>query len=137
MNNIIIQKGIQEVDLIELNIFVETEYAKIKQYCYVDKFMLENAHNKIKKFINTLEKTYVEFGHKEGNYTPAFSMEIEKLDLIGNVRIEVDLEINDNKERKHWCQLYLHCNLGEIERFGEKLYSLISVDSTNEIKLIE
>ena len=137
MNNIIIQKGVQEVDLIELNIFVETEYAKIKQYCYVDKLMLESVYNKIKIFINTLEKTYVVFGHKEGNYTPAFSMEIEKLDLIGKIRIEVDLEINDNKERKHWCQLYLYCNLGEIERFGEKLYSLISVDSANAIELIE
>lgn len=136
MDNITIEKYMHDSDLIGLNVFIESTYVRVKQYCYVDKFQLEEASTKLKEFVSNPEKCYIEFGHKTGNYTPAFSMEIERSDLLGHVRIELDLEIDDNTERKHRCQLYIFSNIGEIEQFGKDLVRLISMEVDTKIKLV-
>lgn len=43
----------------------------------------------------------MEFGKKEGNYTPAFSMCMLPADISEHVKIEVDIEIADNDVRSH------------------------------------
>lgn len=136
MENLKIEKYIHDVDLIGLNVFVNSTYVNIKQYCYVDKYQLQKASDKLMKFINDSEKCYIEFGNKEGNCTPAFSMEVEKIDLVGHVRIELDLEVDDNNKRKHRCQLYIFSNMGEIEEFGKKVLSLITSDIFTKISLV-
>lgn len=54
---------------------------------------------------------YLEFGNKEGNYTPAFSMNVLPADTSGHVKIEVDLEIVDNDKRSHRCCFYVESEL--------------------------
>ncbi|MBD5526433.1 MAG: hypothetical protein HDR04_18945 [Lachnospiraceae bacterium] len=71
MDNIIFKKVWQDDNLIELEI-----------------------SNRIQKYIdNCNEPCYLEFGKKEGNYTPAFSMCILLADTFGHVQVEVDIEI--------------------------------------------
>lgn len=135
MDNIILTKYMQDSDLIGLDVLATSKYASVKQYCYVDKFMLENARNKILDFVTDFKDCYIEFGHKNGNCTPAFSMDIRIKDSIGHVQIELDLEIDDNQERKHRCQFYIYSNIGEIEQFGKRLLNLVSNDIDMGISL--
>jgi|AKZA01.1.fsa_nt_gi hypothetical protein len=137
MDNITIKKYMQDSDLIGLDILVESAYIKINQYCYVDKFQLEEKGNQLIEFANKPKECYVEFGSKEGNYTPAFSMDIILSDSLGHIRVKMDMEIDDNSERKHRCQFYISSNIGEIENFGKKLVSLISNEIDSEIKLVD
>ena len=43
---------------------------------------------------NFNESYYLEFGQKEGYYTPAFSMCILPADELGHMTVEVDIEDN-------------------------------------------
>lgn len=71
------------------------------------------------------QNCYMEFGKKEGNYTPAFSMDIIEISTSGYVKIEVDMEIADNDSRKHRCCFYVKSELGLLEKFGKELKGLI------------
>lgn len=77
------------------------------------------------------------YGNKTGNYTPAFSLSILPTDNHGHVKIEVDIEIADNDRRAHRCCFYVSCELGQIERFGQSLVSLISEDEEVKVSLIK
>lgn len=67
------------------------------------------------------EACYLEFGHKEGNYTTAFSMKLLPADVQGHVKIEVDIEIDDNDTRSHRCCFYVNSELGLVEQMGKTL----------------
>ena len=68
--------------------------------------------------------------------TPAFSLNILPSDNHGHVKIEVDIEIADNDRRAHRCCFYVSCELGQIERFGQSLVSLISDDEGVKVSLV-
>ncbi|MDE7258755.1 MAG: hypothetical protein K2N77_05900 [Lachnospiraceae bacterium] len=68
----------------------------------------------------------MEFGKKEGNYTPAFSMCILPVDTSGHMQVEVDIEIADNDTRTHRCCFYVKSELGLIERLGISLKNLVT-----------
>lgn len=78
----------------------------------------------------------MEFGNKIGNYTPAFSLNILPCDNFGHVKIEADIEIADNDRREHRCCFYVSCELGQLERFGQSLKSLISDDEGIKVSLV-
>ena len=59
------------------------------------------------------------------------------IDNHGHVKIEVDMEIADNDRRAHRCCFYVSCELGQIERFGQSLVSLISEDEEVKVSLIK
>ena len=77
----------------------------------------------------------MEFGKKEGNYTPAFSMCMLPVDISGHVKIEVDIEIADNDTRSHRCCFYVKSELGLIERLGMALKKLIKEPDGCEVSL--
>ena len=115
-----------------------SEYINVFQSCYVEDVLLENAADKINNYIeNPDEVCYLEFGNKTGYYTPAFSLSILPSDNHGHVKIEVDMEIADNDRRAHRCCFYVSCELGQIERFGQSLVSLISEDEEVKVSLIK
>ena len=125
-DNIIIEKKWQEENLIELKIIANSEYVSAYQSCYIQEDNLITISKKIIEFTyNYKKKCYVEFGKKEGNYTPAFSMCFLPADLHGNVKIELDLEISDNNTRSHRCCFYVNSELGLVEKFGKGLLEII------------
>lgn len=109
MDNIIFEKVWQDESLIELKISASSEFVSAYQSCYI--------HDK--------KSCYLEFGKKEGNYTPAFTMCIMPADMSGYVKIEVDIEIADNDTRSHRCCFYIKSELGLIEQLGKNLKKLI------------
>ena len=126
--NILIEKLWQEHenDILELKIKCSSEYAVAIQTCYIGKSDLADICFRIKDCIEHLDQNcYLEFGKKDGNYTPAFSMNIEEIDPLGHVKIEVDVEINDNPVRKHRSCFYVRSELGLLEKFALSLNSLI------------
>ena len=136
MDNIILKKVYDEDGLIELKVQAMAEFIDAYQFCYIQDIDLKDYANKIIEYSkNFKEDCYIEFGKKEGQYTPAFSLKFLKADLRGHVEIEVDLEIADNEERKHRCCYYVKSELGMIERFGCAINGLISSEIETEIKL--
>lgn len=121
-NNIIFEKIWQDGDLIELKITAISEYANVFQSCYVENKFLKGITIIISEYIkNYDEECYIEFGKKDGNFTPAFSMKFLSADTRGHVKIEVDLEIADNDTRAHRCCFYVDSELGLIEKLGKEL----------------
>lgn len=125
MDNIIFEKVWHDRNLIELKISANCEFASAYQSCYIQDEKLAEISEKICDYVqNYNENCYLEFGKKEGNYTPAFSMCIMPADLSGHVQIEVDIEIADNDTRSHRCCFYIETELGLLEQLGIALKGL-------------
>lgn len=136
IDNIMMEKIWQDGDLLELNIECSAEYSTVNQSCYVQFSALNEICEQITKCVRRLQQNcYIEFGKKEGNYTPAFSMNILEISMSGHVKIEVDMEIADNDSRKHRCSFYVKSELGLLEEFGEKLRGLIEGNIGEQVKL--
>jgi hypothetical protein len=126
MDNIIFEKVWQDESLIELKISASSEFVSAYQSCYIQDKKLEETAVKINNFVGKYDEScYLEFGKKEGNYTPAFSMCMMPADMSGHVKIEVDIEIADNDTRSHRCCFYVKSELGLIEQLGKSLKKLI------------
>ncbi len=130
MDNIYIKKTWEDGELIELLVKAQSEFVIINQKCYISKDDLKKNSEIIKKYIQSNLQTYVEFGKIEGNYSPAFSMELYPCDDYGHVVIEMDMEIVDNKTRAHRCKFFINTEMGLLERFGEKLHSINELDKS-------
>lgn len=125
IDNICIGKIWEEGDLLELKIKCKSKFVSALQFCYISKDMIINIVKLIREYIqNPTQNCILHFGEPQGNYTPAFSMTILSCDKYGHVKIEVNMEINDNDERKHWCQFFVESELGRIEFFASKLAML-------------
>ena len=136
MDNIVFKKIWEEKNLIELQILANSEFVSVSQSCYVQDTLLEQLSDKICKYIKDYsESCYLEFGQKEGNYTPAFSMYIFPAETLGHVKIEVDVEIADNNTRCHRCCFYVKSELGRIEQLGKSLKNLPRARKGDEIYL--
>lgn len=97
---------------------------------------LREISRKIIGFTKTKsEDCYIELGEKEGNYTPAFSIKFEEVDVKGHFKIEVDIEIADIDTRLHRCCFYVEGELGALERLGLKLNELISAHLDTKVEL--
>ncbi|MDT1996876.1 hypothetical protein CKN82_08185 [Carnobacterium divergens] len=136
MNNIKIIKNWEDDSLLELKIEAMSEYISVNQLCYIQDTDLEGNGIKIKEFsYNFTNSCYVEFGKKEGSFTPAFSLEFLPSDTSGKIKIEVDMEIADNEERKHRCCFYVDSEIGLVEQFGMKLIQMATQNILEEISL--
>ena len=136
MDNIIFKKIWQDENLIELKISANSKFVSAYQNCYIQDMKLEEIAEKILDFMgNYREACYLEFGKKEGNFTPAFSMCILPPDMSGHVKIEVDIEIADNDTRSHRCCFYVKSELGLIEQLGIALKKLITEQDGSEVSL--
>ena len=137
-DNIVMEKIWQESDLLELRITCGSEYITANQTCYIQSSALETIHGQIAEYVeNPHQSRSVEFGDKHGNHTPAFSMDILEISASGHVKIEVDMEIEDNDTRKHRCLFYVKSELGMLERFGKRLKKLIHGDIGSQVILNE
>lgn len=136
MDNLVFEKKWQDETLIELKISAKSEFVSAFQSCYIQDSSLEEIADKICGFAeNYNEACYLEFGKKEGNYTPAFSMYMLPADLSGHVKIEVDIEIADNDMRSHRCCFYVKSELGLIEQMGINLKELLKAQEGNKVSL--
>lgn len=136
MDNIIFKKLWQDGNLLELKISANSEFATAYQNCYIEDKALREISEKVIGYIKNYNTTcYLEFGKKEGDYTPAFSMSILPSDTSGHVKIEVDIEIADNDTRSHRCSFFVNSELGLIEQLGKSLKKLVSDPEGTEISL--
>lgn len=136
MDNLIFEKIWQDDSLIELKISASSEFVTAYQSCYIQDERLAEIAERICGYTESYnEACYLEFGKKEGNYTPAFSMCILPADVFGHIKIEVDIEIADNDTRAHRCCFYVESELGLIERLGKDLKRLITEPVGCEVSL--
>lgn len=136
MDDILLRKIWQENDLLEFNIVCSAKLITANQDCYIQQHDLRNACDKMKAYVeNPRQRCYIEFGNKKGNYTPAFSMEIYEIDIYGHLRIEVDIEIADNVERKHRSIFFIESELGCVEHFYNKLLNIMDKEIGYEVNL--
>ena len=126
MDNVRIIKVWQDDEIMEIKVEAKSDLVSIHQNCYIQKSELWKASESMINYsFNYEEEKYIEFGQKDGNYTPTFSMCFLPADLTGHILIEMDMEINDNDTRKHRCLFYISSEMGCVELFGKKLKELI------------
>lgn len=84
--------------------------------CYVQDIDLKKIGEKIiVYFFDFIEEIYVEFGKKKGDFILVFFLRFLLIDNFGYVEIEIDMEIDDNFDRKYRCKFYIYSELGLIE----------------------
>jgi len=138
MDNILFEKIWEDESIIELKITAISNFVTAYQTCYIQEQGIHDISNQISEYVNDYTKNcYIQIGNKEGNHTPAFSMNILSSDLSGHSKIEVDLEIADNDDRSHRCIYYVKGELGAIERLGMCLNKLCSGSIGEEVSLFE
>jgi len=138
MDNIIINKRWQDDELIELHVVAKSQYVTVNQNCYVSmENMLFNLELLEQYIQNSNNDIYIEFGNKEGNYTPAFSLKLFPMNSNGHLTIEVDLEIDDNNSRCHRCIFYIDVELGAVERFAKKLSKIQELSNEDYVCIYE
>lgn len=136
MDNIIIEKIWQDSNVIELQLTAKSEYVQANQSCYVEDDAVIKIADKIDTYMKNYDvECYLEFGNKTGNFTPAFSLLILPSETSGHIKVEVDIEIADNDKRAHRCCFYVNCELGQIERFGKSLRSIVTEEEGTVISL--
>lgn len=138
MDNIIINKCWQEDELIELHVVAKSKYVTVNQNCYISVENIIINSELLDKYVHSYnEEIYIEFGKKEGNYTPAFSLKLFPMNSNGHLTIEVDLEIDDNNSRCHRCIFFIDAELGAIERFAKKLSRIQDLSNDDYICIYE
>lgn len=138
MNNIIFEKVWEDDTSIELKITAISKYATSYQSCYVNEAEIQEMIIKINEYVKDYTKdVYIIFGEKEGNYTPAFSMNLLKADSRGRVKIEVDIEIDDTEDRSHRCKYFVESEIGAIERFGQNALDIYISEIGTSISMFE
>lgn len=138
MDYLSFEKIWQDNELLELKISAGSEFVSAYQNCYIQDKALENIAEKIAGYSrNYTESCYLEFGKKEGAYTHAFSMCILPAEVSGHIKIEVDIEIDDNDIRAHRCCFYVNSELGLVEKLGSSLKRLISGEIGELVSLTE
>lgn len=136
MDNIIIEKIWEDESVIELKITAVSNFVTAYQTCYTNEKDIYNISDRINEYVNDFDKDcYISVGNKEGNYTPAFSMDFQKANSSGHVNIEMDIEIADIDNRSHRCLFFVKGELGAIERLGRNMKYLCSGDIGEEICL--
>lgn len=136
MNNIVIKKSWEDDKLLEIKVRAKSEFVNAYQFCYIQKKDLQMIGDTVVNYVKQNDKDcYVGFGNKKGDHTPAFSLKFLQANGNGHVKIEVDIEIDDNDTRCHRCSYYVESELGLIEQFGEKLIQLSKDNYTKEIEL--
>lgn len=136
MDNMIMEKVWQDGNLLELKVTASSSYVTVFQFCYVSKEQLDELSAGICSYILDSERKYYwETGPKEGKYPAAFSLEVLPAQKTGHVTIEVDIEIEDNSNRKHRCVFYVESELGLFERFGKSLKYLKECEPGEEVRL--
>lgn len=129
MDSLSFEKVWNEDGLFELRVEATSKYVSAFQYCYIPETDFIEIGNKLTDYISAFNKEcYLEFGKKTGNYTPAFSLLFFPADNHGHVRIEVDLEIDDNKSRSHRCNFFLDFEIGQVEHFARSINQLLYSD---------
>jgi len=118
-----------------LKVEAQNEYVNIWQTCYISEEFLKEQGSTISNFVESVEQNYyIEFGEMAGNYTPAFSVYFEKIDNLGHIRLELNLENEDDGNRKHRCQLYIKTEQGMLLKFCQGL-SLMSDNKCDRVEL--
>lgn len=133
MGNLIFEKIWEDIHALEFKIEAKNQYATVWQTCYTDESELKENIDSLLQFIDSEQKyCYVEFGCKTDNSTPAFSIEASFADRSGHILLELDMEIDDNSERKHRCQLYIKTDMTSLEQFCKQLLNPLHTVSLHE-----
>lgn len=121
-DNLIFSRNWEDTSMVELKVEAQNEYVHIWQTCYTQSEFLAEQASRIKHFMSeaTLSLMIV-FGQLEGNATPSFSMKLIKVDQSGHLQVELNMENEDDDQRRHRCQLYVATEVGQVLDFCQHL----------------
>ncbi|MBS0949479.1 hypothetical protein JK159_03675 [Weissella minor] len=130
MDNLRIEKTWSDNDFFEINIKGSNEFITCEQNIYVAFESISTICTKLFEYVNQPNKAlYFESGDKTGAYTPAISVNILPAELTGTILIELDMEIEDNDERRHRAVFYVKTDKFNLKSFSEKLEKYILKDT--------
>lgn len=109
----------------EVRIEADTQPIKICQNYYMCSDQIIDLSNYICGYCDgtALQNKYIS-GPLTGQFIPAFSFLIEKIDNKGHMYVALDLEIDDVDDRSHYCKCFIKCELGQLYSFGKRVKKL-------------
>lgn len=134
MRNLIkLEKWWQDENLLELDLYAQSEQICLKSRYYVsiDSICLLNEH-----LVSLLDNEINNFCWESGDssrqdyalipQTPRLGLKIVRIDKKGHIKIEVDAEINDGEEDTyHKCNFNIYLDTYEVIEFVHNIKQLM------------
>ena len=127
MDNIVIEKTWHDESesFFEVRIKAKTEIISVYQDCYVIENEVDGYVECILKYIeNPKNESQIEFINITGGTN--LSMKLLPADIYGHVKIEMNMEIDDNNAHLHHCSFYVNSELGLVEQFAHKIKKMVT-----------
>lgn len=125
MDDLIFKLIWEDENIFELNIEAKTNYVLVNENVYFNKDKIKQLSNIILKYIDNPKcEIYYESGPKKGIYTPSFSISFKGLNEKSKSILEIEMEINDNDNRMHWCKFNLLTELSLLQSFANNILKL-------------
>lgn len=136
MDNIILKKIWEEVDLIEVEVSIISEFIEARANYYVSVNTILESQKIIYEFINNKSpKCNLKFGKMGGKNIPAFELNLSQ-DKTGHVLIDVWFELDDDSMPKHRCSCYVKTEIGLLAKFADAIIILADGSLDTEISLL-
>lgn len=105
-----------------VKVVVQSKYVKVNVDYYMVYSDLSIASAILLEYCSSFDKEkLVIFDGLTGAQPPLFSMKILPAHKTGRLKIELDMEIDDNNERLHRCCFYIETELGLLEQFAKNI----------------
>lgn len=120
----------------EIRLDCKTKYLTIYQICYIFEEEMSKVYIAMDEYIKNPHQTKkIIFGDEREGGSGYFSFLLTPINLKEELKIEVDMEINDNENGLHRCKFYVNTQLENFKYFRNNLPRIFSKNSNREIKL--
>lgn len=120
----------------EIRLDCKTKYLTIYQICYIFEEEMIKVYIAMDEYIKNPHQTKkIIFGDEREGGSGYFSFLLTPINLKEELKIEVDMEINDNENGLHRCKFYVNTQLENFKYFRNNLPRIFSKNSDKEIKL--
>ena len=130
-NGLYFKKIWEDDTIFELKIEIKSSCAISHVCCYVDKNLLNELKELANQFLSERKSfTWCLSKKSDGNidYTPYFSLCIDKIDLKGNISVSIEMDNNKVDIEKMVCITSIATEIGLFEQFLKRLNSFIRED---------
>lgn len=120
----------------EIRLDCKTKYLTIYQIYYIFEEEMSKVYIAMDEYIKNPHQTKkIIFGDEREGGSGYFSFLLTPINLKEELKIEVDMEINDNENGLHRCKFYVNTQLENFKYFRNNLPRIFSKNSDKEIKL--
>jgi len=131
-DNIEIEKIWQDDDFFEVRVRCSSEIVTAVSCVYISDEQMKCLYQQLNAFLcdEEMMQIYWESGEKGDNTTASISFLFIRVDMLGHIKIEVFMELNDGgKLSEHNCRFYVDAEIGQLYNFLEQIPLIVTKDN--------